>query len=607
MRRLLGRYLYTILVVVAVPAGARAQAEEVGDFAADRFRPAMDRSGILEVEWAEPERELYDYDLQLWVNYARRPLRALIDDGQGRRAAGDLVGNRLGLNLVASMFVLEDLQVAIDVPLVAYQNRSLDELEGVLAPGDFSAAGIGAIRISPKFTLLHEAKSLIGLGALASVTLPTAAPGESYLGDDGFTVAGEVLASRSLGPLRVAGNVGVVIRGGQEFLNTDVSNDFTYRLGARYDLEALVDKPVDVSSMIRGSFRLAEPFDSARESPLELLIGGRYRTPEAVDVGVAFGVGLTSGAATPAFRALLTASFAPRAAPAAPAPEPPPLPEPEPTPVDSDGDGILDPDDSCPDSPEDKDNYEDTDGCPDPDNDGDGIPDTDDPCANDAEDMDAFEDSDGCPDPDNDNDGVGDSEDGCPNDAEDIDQFEDGDGCPELDNDLDGIADTADQCPNESEVINGVDDTDGCPDEGASRIKLTSDKIEILEKVLFATGSAVLNEQSYPLLEQVAAVMANTTKITKLEVQGHTDSSGSAGYNQSLSQRRAEAVMAFIVSKGIAGERMTAKGYGEDVPITSNETSAGREANRRVEFVILEVDGRPIQPSDIEPEADATE
>ena len=94
-------------------------------------------------------------------------------------------------------------------------------------------------------------------------------------------------------------------------------------------------------------------------------------------------------------------------------------------PGDSDGDGILDQVDKCPDEPEDKDGFEDEDGCPDPDNDKDGIPDTADKCPNEPEDKDGFEDEDGCPDPDNDTDGLPDKTDKCPNEPEDKDGFED--------------------------------------------------------------------------------------------------------------------------------------------------------------------------------------
>jgi OmpA-OmpF porin, OOP family len=131
---------------------------------------------------------------------------------------------------------------------------------------------------------------------------------------------------------------------------------------------------------------------------------------------------------------------------------------------DNDRDGIPDAVDRCRDKPEDHDGFKDDDGCPDLDDDGDGIPDAEDQCRNKPEDKDGFQDSDGCPDPDNDGDGIPDASDRCPNAAEDIDGFNDEDGCPDPDNDIDGVPDAQDKCPNSREDKDGFKDDDGCPD-----------------------------------------------------------------------------------------------------------------------------------------------
>lgn len=133
---------------------------------------------------------------------------------------------------------------------------------------------------------------------------------------------------------------------------------------------------------------------------------------------------------------------------------------------DTDGDGIPDRRDQCPRQPEDRDGFEDADGCPDWDNDLDGIPDAIDGAPLAREDLDGFADTDGVPDPDNDGDGILDSHDQCPDLAEDVDGHQDGDGCPEdfLDRDGDGIEDDADRCPDAPEDEDGFEDTDGCPE-----------------------------------------------------------------------------------------------------------------------------------------------
>ena len=133
---------------------------------------------------------------------------------------------------------------------------------------------------------------------------------------------------------------------------------------------------------------------------------------------------------------------------------------------DRDGDGVVDRKDTCPDSPEDLDGFEDEDGCPDEDNDGDGIPDRYDGAPNQPEDFDGWQDEDGIPELDNDGDGIPDRYDLCPNEAEDFDGMADDDGCPDdfVDRDADGIADEQDQCPDDPEDLDGFEDGDGCPE-----------------------------------------------------------------------------------------------------------------------------------------------
>ena len=122
----------------------------------------------------------------------------------------------------------------------------------------------------------------------------------------------------------------------------------------------------------------------------------------------------------------------------------------------------------------------------------------------------------------------------------------------------------------------------------ATRIEVKVDEIAILEKVYFETNAAVILPQSFPLLQEVADTLLAFPRIAKVEVQGHTDSRGSDEYNLDLSQRRADAVRTFLVERGVAPERLQARGYGETVPVADNTTSAGQDQNRRVQFMIVE-------------------
>lgn len=241
---------------------------------------------------------------------------------------------------------------------------------------------------------------------------------------------------------------------------------------------------------------------------------------------------------------------------------------------DYDYDSIPNAADKCPKKAEDMDNFEDQDGCPDLDNDNDGVEDKVDPCPTVSEDFDGFEDDDGCPDLDNDKDGIADTDDGCPGDSEDFDGFEDEDGCPELDNDRDGVPDVKDSCVNAVGPI----ENNGCP------ISIDSTLAEIVsEGITFASGKTDLLRESYPVMDQIVDLLKNFPPVT-LEIQGYTDSSGSAAENQRLSQKRAETVMSYLMTMGIDQSRLTAKGYGSENPIQSNDTPEGRVANRRIEM-----------------------
>jgi outer membrane protein OmpA-like peptidoglycan-associated protein len=246
--------------------------------------------------------------------------------------------------------------------------------------------------------------------------------------------------------------------------------------------------------------------------------------------------------------------------------------------TDNDKDGIIDSLDKCPDSPEDFDKTEDNDGCPDLDNDLDRIVDSLDKCPEVPEDFDGFEDDDGCPDPDNDSDGISDTLDKCISELEDNDGFEDTDGCPDIDNDLDGIADNLDQCPDSS----GLKEDNGCPKvrEKAKEIKMGR---VILAGVAFEPKTAKIVESAYRILDQVYLSLIDYPGV-KVEVWSHTDSTGSVSQNFSLTQRRADTVRDYLISKGVDPFRLKAIGKGSQDPIADNSAIPGRQLNNRIEL-----------------------
>ncbi len=242
---------------------------------------------------------------------------------------------------------------------------------------------------------------------------------------------------------------------------------------------------------------------------------------------------------------------------------------------DTDGDGIPDSEDACPTQP----GPRETQGCPvAKDTDGDGIPDDIDRCPLDPEDKDGFQDEDGCPDPDNDGDGIVDKADACPNTPGPLENH----GCPfqDTDRDGDGIPDRLDKCPDQLGPA-----PDGCPKK-YTLVEVKKDKIEIKQQVHFATAKFRVLPASFKLLNQVVQVLNDFPKM-RISIEGHTDNIGGEKANMRLSQRRAEAVRDHLVSKGISPGRLEAVGYGPTKPLMSNKTARGKAKNRRTEFRII--------------------
>lgn len=264
-------------------------------------------------------------------------------------------------------------------------------------------------------------------------------------------------------------------------------------------------------------------------------------------------------------------------------------PEAAPVDEDPDKDGIVGSADQCPQEAEDADSFQDEDGCPDPDNDGDGVLDANDQCKDEAEDADGFKDDDGCVDPDNDDDKILDAADQCKDQPEDVDSFQDEDGCPDLDNDGDGVVDANDKCQDKAETKNGFEDTDGCPDEVPAAVKKFSG---VVKGINFKTGSAEILKNSNKTLDSAVKVLNDYPEL-KLEIQGHTDDVGDDAENLTLSQARADSVKAYMVGKGIAEDRLAAKGYGETAPVApidglkGGKLKAAQAKNRRVEFKLV--------------------
>ncbi|MEN8808089.1 MAG: OmpA family protein [Desulfobacterales bacterium] len=173
---------------------------------------------------------------------------------------------------------------------------------------------------------------------------------------------------------------------------------------------------------------------------------------------------------------------------------------------------------------------------------------------------------------DSDGDGVPDNLDKCPGTPRGT--AVDSTGCPKApapmakpDSDGDGVPDDRDKCPNtpKGATVNA----DGC--------------WAYQGEIFFDVNSSTVKSEAYPMLDEAVKVLRNNPDLN-VEVQGHTDNTGTAEYNLWLSQKRAESAMNYLVDKGIDPGRLTAKGYGFERPVASNDTPEGRAKNRRVEF-----------------------
>jgi len=584
MRRSLG----TALLILAALAAGPAWAQDI-----QNFRPAPGTWNFLGAESAALAGH-NRIEPSLFVNFGWQPLVAR--DADGDEITEVLVKHLTTANLMAAVGLGDYFELGVDVPL------HYAEGNGLAASGNEGAA-FGDVRLLPKFKLYERTSHLIGvrIAFAAPISLATGNE-EAWLGEGQTVVHPKLIVDASVPPgVNVALNLGVRLRPDHKVIERlELGNELTYAVAGSVEMGS---KDMLAIGEIYGAAAIEDIADGSRAYPLEWLIGTRYFTGVGPVVTVGGGTGILADYGSPVVRIFAGLAWDLRES-------------------DRDRDGLSDSIDGCPDEPEDKDDFDDADGCPDPDNDEDGVLDVADGCPIEPEDFDNYEDADGCPDLDNDTDGILDTndrcplepetingvkdEDGCPDaiddsdgdgilddkdeckdEPEDEDGFEDEDGCPDRDNDKDGIPDLADRCPDDPETVNEHEDEDGCPDE-KPKVKVTGGRIEILDRVYFEVNKDIIRPVSYEILTQVSRVLKRRSDIRLVQVEGHTDSQGSSAYNLDLSSRRAESVRSYLLKSGIEASRLVARGFGEEVPIASNATDEGRARNRRVEFVILE-------------------
>ncbi len=575
------------LILVAT-VGGRASEARADAIDVQAFRPSPFVQDLFTVETGETQGPC-KWNVGLFLNYQHDPLVFRQVGPGGDSILNEVIKHQLTANILASYQFVDWFALGIDIPVVLYQAGDYGALSKP------SSAGLGDIRLYPRFRLVSVDDGLFTLAISPTISLPTGGLMNDFMGRSSVAFLPTLQAGMNFGWGGFAIDAGVLAAIAKSSLaNLNVRHQLLLKGGVWV---GAVPKVLDLIAEANVSTTLTDPFGDLKELPVEIDGGLTWHVVPGVDLNVGAGGGLTKGVAAPTYRVFTGVQFF-----CAKGDEPPPpVCDPDP-----DGDHICSPCvaeqhreaefagvckgvDKCPDEAEDFDGFEDEDGCPDPDNDKDGICDPwvaekgllekykgvckgIDKCPDEAEDFDGFEDEDGCPDPDNDHDKF-------------CDPWVKGD---ELIAKYKDICHPTDQCPNEPETYNGYKDDDGCPDKA---VEITAKKVVILQTVLFYYDKTQIKEESFPLLDEVVQALKDNPQLKKLRIEAHTDSRGKAGYNLKLSTGRAKAVYDYCVSHGVDAKRLTSQGYGATRPLIKDaKTEDDHQKNRRVEFTILEQD-----------------
>ncbi|HEY5945731.1 MAG TPA: OmpA family protein [Kofleriaceae bacterium] len=644
-------------VVLCMLGAGTAQADSTSGIDSALFRPSYDTGGILGVEGARlmPRRDL---SLKVQFGYAKSPLDVSVPgiggamDDTGKDSILDFL---MTVDMTFGMTITNRLAIGIDMGAyrtatgIGYGKRGryasgmvsvpstgliglrpLTNIDQSADPSDASAylgdglAGPLDVRAGLKLGLYEDPKMALTL--VGSVGLPFG-DDQMLLGDKNIVfepkLAFELRPDR-VHQTRLVANAGARIRSrtvleGYDTMNPavtpddakvflDVGSEAVVGAGALYELtpravaaieaQAFVPLPTSIgyghctrfNGLSCTSIQSDDYWGDAKAGDLTVLgaLGMMLRISADVTGELMVSTGQL-GARGDDFRITTGIVWAPQPEGAA-----------APGRNDKDGDGIPDSVDNCPDETEDKDGFQDEDGCADPDNDGDGIPDADDACSNEPEDKDGFQDGDGCPERDNDNDAVPDAADKCPNEAEDKDGFEDDDGCPDQDNDGDGIPDSADKCPNDRETVNNFEDDDGCPDVRATTgPEERPDRIDLKGQPIAFDKAGKLTDKSKTLLGQVATIIKTRKLAIRIEVHTSlgTKATGAAAIraqkvkDKANAQKRASAIADYLISQGVTATQLQAVGIGSDRPLgTATPTDP---INDRVDMIKTQQGGAP--------------
>jgi len=619
------RVLLPVLITAGLGVAVGTASAQTQEFSVQRFEPAPGPANFLGVETLRMAGA-WQWSAGVFMNYSQDPFVVKSCDSP-TTCSSPLATNQITDHVVQNMFTADLLaslspapwvQVGLRLPLSYVAGQGLDLSTGGPLATSLSAFGVGDPYLEAKFRVLGKPGGPIVLGVAGDISFAAhSGTATNFIGDSSPVTGGlRAIAEGELGNFIYGANLRGVFREdvtvglNTTAPNTSAGSEFRYGIAAGYKIHP-------VFQVFAEGFG-GTGFSSAPGSnSLEIDGAVRWLPSAPLSFTAGAGPGIIPGVGVPAWRVFLGLMYAYGshdrdhdgiADDVDKCPDEggevirdPKSPRYGCVDGDRDNDGIKDSVDKCPDEPENANGYQDGDGCPDqlPDRDKDGIPDSVDKCP-DAGGPDVIRDPKseyyGCP--DRDHDGVPDYLDKCPDEPEATDDLWDGSGCPHVhDRDKDGIPDDVDKCPDQPETYNGYQDADGCPDKGPTMVEVTESGITIHDRIEFAVNKdKIEGKKSFQVLDAVAGVLEGHKEILVLEIQGHTDNTGSADRNRQLSQKRAEAVVHYLATKGVDPGRLTAKGYGPDLPTASNTTAAGRQTNRRVEFKTLDTK-KVVRPS----------
>lgn len=569
-----------------------ALAQGVAWGALDRFEPAPSGDAMFGVPSPWVGGHLVPRATGIF-DFAYKPLS--IQNGDKRES---IVSHMGILHLNASFALWDRLLISADMPFVLFQGGDSPVVNGTTFRSP-SVPQVGDLRLGARVRLYGDYWDPFQIGVGGYVWMPTA-PSKSYAGDGAVRGQPQLLFGGRFTHFVWSLSAGTTLRASAHPHSFDAGAGAAVVLGEEV-FQAGPEVTLSVPFKEDQSFSTDNTTITAATGPaVDLLIGAKVRPVRSLVIGAGAGPGLTQAYGTPVLRAVGTIGYEPL----------PPRkndrdgdgivdkedacpdvrgvksddPKKNGCPPDRDGDGIIDVEDACPDVKGVRSEDPKKNGCP-PDRDGDGVPDGEDACPDVPGVRSADPAKNGCP-GDRDNDGILDAEDACP----DVPGVKNADprknGCP-LDTDEDGIPDAKDACPKEKGLPDPDPRKNGCPP-----VHVTDTEIVIRKQVRFRFNKSSMNDTTDPvtddLLTEVRDTIDKHPEITLIEIQGHADEVGDDEYNMRLSERRAQSVRNWLVTRGIAANKLTTRGFGSKVPIEAGSSEAARQANRRVQFVIKE-------------------